>query len=703
MPAAAPFVALLAASILAGPPPSPASRVVDRMHGAEIADDYRWLESLESESVTVREWTTAQNDYTRGVLDGLPGRQRFEERLDALMTLPSMDAPAMHAERYFNSARVSGRENQPVLFVRAGLEGAPQALLDPNALDAEGLVSLDWWEPSQDGGLLAFGLSRSGDENSVLHVLDVASGRWLADEISGKVGDVQWRPDGRSFFYHDLADVGNPYSGRIRFHELGTHPRQDRTLFQQYKEGPYAATWGPFATVSRDARWMILGYWTSTKANDLWVIDLDRWHRSGEFVTSEIIVGDDSNSSGPVHGDTLFMETTFEAPKGRIVAVELNDPRRERWREIVPEKRDAVLRSVQLARGRIVARYERNASTMFEQFTLDGRPLGTIELPGIGTAALSTDPDRTEAFLTFTSFNDPTSIWRLDLADGRRELWERLKVPFDPASIEVRQVWYPSADGIKVSMFIVHRKGLKLDGKNPTLLYGYGGFNISLTPTFRADRIPWLLGGGVYAVPNLRGGGEYGEGWHEAGMLGQKQNVFDDFIAAAEYLVKQRYTSPEHLAILGGSNGGLLVGAAITQRPDLFAGAVCAVPLLDMLRYQDFLMAKYWVPEYGDPADAEAFRWLRAYSPYQNIKPGVRYPATLFTAGEHDSRVHPMHARKMVAQLQAVARNDFDDDPIMLWVEREAGHGAGKPLSMRIRDATDVLSFLAWQTGMSPE
>jgi prolyl oligopeptidase len=393
------------------------------------------------------------------------------------------------------------------------------------------------------------------------------------------------------------------------------------------------------------------------------------------------------------------------------VAVDLNDPRKERWRDVVPEKTDAVLRSVQLARGRLIVRYERNASTALEQYALDGRPLGAIELPGLGTASISCDPDRTEAFLTYTSFNDPTSIWRRDFAAsgpgsagaGGRVLWDRLKVPFDPQSIEVTQKWYPSADGTRVSMFIVHRKGLKRDGNNPTLLYGYGGFNISLTPSFRADRIPWLVGGGVYAVPNLRGGGEYGEGWHEAGMLGQKQNVFDDFIAAAEYLVKERYTSPEKLAILGGSNGGLLVGAAITQRPDLFAGAVCAVPLLDMLRYQDFLMARYWVPEYGDPADPEAFRWLRAYSPYQNVKPGVRYPATLFTAGEHDSRVHPMHARKMAAQLQAVAGNDFQDDPILLWVERDAGHGAGKPLSMRIRDAADVLSFLAWQTGLSPE
>jgi prolyl oligopeptidase len=302
--------------------------------------------------------------------------------------------------------------------------------------------------------------------------------------------------------------------------------------------------------------------------------------------------------------------------------------------------------------------------------------------------------------VTYTSFNDPASIWRLDLATGERSLWARLDVPFDPDSIEVKQVWYTSADGTKVSMFIVHRKGVKRNGDNPTLLTGYGGFNISMTPYFSQTRIPWLEAGGVMAIPNLRGGGEYGERWHADGMLGNKQNVFDDFIAAAEFLIDEGYTSTERLAISGGSNGGLLIGAAVTQRPDLFAGAVCRVPLLDMLRYQDFLMAKYWVPEYGDPEDPQHFRWLHAYSPYHNITEDISYPAILFTAGENDTRVHPMHARKMAARLQQVATNDTSRDPILLWVDRSAGHGAGKPLRLRIRDSADIWSFVMWQTGM---
>ncbi len=685
---------------LAGPPATPTARVVDHLHGDDLADDYRWLEALEAESEQVRDWTTAQNDHTRSVLDGLPGRETLEARLEALMSLPTIGAPAMRSNRYFHLER-RGSQNQPVLYVREGPAGEPRVLLDPNALNEQGLVSLDWHAPSHDGRLVAFGTSFAGDENSVLRVLEVATGRWLADEITGKVNSVNWLPDGRGFFYHDLADVANPYSGRIRFHELGSHPRHDRTLFEQYTEGPLATTWGPFAYTSRDGRWMVLGYSTSTKANDLWIVDLDRWFRSGEFVRTDVIVGDDSSNSGPILGDTLFLQTTSGAPNGRVFAVDLNEPAREQWAEIIPERSDAVLRNLSAGRGLLVADYEKKATTVLEVFRTDGRPLRAVELPGLGSAGVSTEEDRTEAFVTFTSFNDPTSIWRVDLESGRRELWARVDAPFDPASIEVKQVWYPSKDGTRVSMFIVHRKGLRLDGRNPALLYGYGGFNISLTPAFDARRIPWLEAGGVLAVPNLRGGGEYGQEWHEAGMLAHKQNVFDDFIAAAEHLIAERYTSAERLAIMGGSNGGLLVGAAVTQRPDLFAAAVCAVPLLDMLRYHQFLMAKYWVPEYGDPDDPQHFEWLRAYSPYHNVRKGVRYPAILFTAGENDSRVHPLHARKMAALLQAAAANDPEDDPILLWVDRSAGHGAGKPLRLRIADAADVASFLMWQAGLA--
>jgi prolyl oligopeptidase len=689
----------LSGSLLAGPPPTSTQRVVDTLHGVEIVDDYRWLEALEQDSDEVRAWTTLQNDYTRQTLDNLPGRRELEERLGQLMSLPSVGAPRMRMTRYFNEERL-GDENQEVLFLREGFDGAPSVLLDPNALDEQGLVSLDWFEPNHDGTLMAFGLSHAGDENSVLYIMDVDTRRWLAEEIAGKVRGVYWLPDSTGFFYHDLADLENPYSGRIRFHRVGTHHRHDKTLFEQYKEGPLATTYGPFASVSRDARWMILGYATGTRSNDLWVVDLDRWFRTGEFVTTDIIVGEDAESGGPVFGDTLFMRTSSGAPNGRVFAVDLTNPVRDNWVEIIPQRADAVLRGLSLARGYLVASYLKSAATVLEVFKPDGEGLGEIALPDIGTARIVANENRTEAFVTFTSFDDPTSVWRVDVATGRRELWERVEVPFDPDDYTVKQVWYPSADGTNVSMFIVHHRTVRLDGNNPTILYGYGGFKIPMTPSFRSTRIPWLEAGGVYAVAHLRGGGEYGEKWHKAGMLGNKQNVYDDFYAAAEYLIAQGYTNPKRLAIFGGSNGGLLVGAAVTQRPNLCAAAVCAVPLLDMLRYDDFLMAKYWVPEYGDPDNPEHFQWLRAYSPYHNITEGIRYPAILFTAGENDSRVHPLHARKMTARLQAVAANDFERDPILLWVERVSGHGVGKPQRLRIRDAADIYSFVMWQTGM---
>jgi prolyl oligopeptidase len=691
---------LVCGPALAGPPPTPVERVVETVHGAEIVDEYRWLENLESHSEQVERWTTAQNDYTRAVLDAVPGRVELEAELGPLMSLPSISAPVMRSDLYFYRRR-TGSQNQPVLEVRRGHAGAPRVLLDPNALDEKGLVSLDWFSPSPDGSLVAFGISRAGDEKSVLHLLETATGRWLPDEIPNKAGSVSWLPDGRSFIYENLQDVENPYSGRVRYHEVGTHPRQDHTLFEQYKEGPLATTWGPFGYATRDGRWLVLGYYTSTKANDLWVADLDRWRRTGELVRTDIIVGDDSRNVGPVLGDTLFLHTTSGASNGRVFAVDLNEPARERWVEVIPQREDAVLRAVALARGVLVATYEKYASTSVELFALDGRPRGALQLPSIGTAGVSTEDDRVEAFLSFTSFTDPASIWRIDLSAGRRELWERVEAPFDPNAFQIRQVWYPSRDGTSISMFLVHRKGLRPDGNHPTLLYGYGGFNISLTPAFDARRIPWLAAGGVLAIPNLRGGGEYGEAWHAAGILERKQNVFDDFIAAAEYLIGQGITSPRRLAIAGGSNGGLLVGAAVTQRPDLFAAAVCAVPLLDMVRYHRFLMARYWVPEYGDPDNPEHFKWLRAYSPYHNVRDGLRYPAILFTAGENDSRVHPLHARKMAALLQSVAANDLETHPILLWVDRSAGHGAGKPLWLRIRDAADSLSFAMWQTGLA--
>lgn len=677
----------------------PATRVdpvTDSVHGQQVVDNYRWLEALEDESDAVRQWTTAQNDFTRGILDQLPGRAALEARLAQLMTIDRIGAPQMRGNLYFNEER-RGDQNQSVLFVREGFDGTPRVLLDPNALDSQGLVSLDWWSPSRDGALLGFGLSRGGDEMSVLHILEVASGRWLADEIPGKTGIAGWMPDGSGFLYSRLENTDDPYSRAVRFHAIGSHHRQDPILMVQKEPARI-----PGVMMSEDGRWIIATIWNGWSRNDLYAVDADAWRRTGTFEMKPIAV--DINARFEPHairGDTLYMVTTLDAPNSQAFAVDLNNPARESWRLLIPQRADAVLEGLSEARGILVASYSKDATSRFEKFDLEGQSLGPIELPGLGSARIITQDDRSEAFLGFTSFNEPSSIYRIDLRSGARGLWARPSVPVDPTMIEVKQEWFTSRDGTKVPMFIVHRKGLKLDGNNPALLYGYGGFNASMTPSFNPHVFPWLEAGGVYAVANLRGGGEYGEAWHESGKLGNKQNVFDDLYAAAEHLIRGGYTNASRLAVQGGSNGGLLTGVAATQRPDLFAAVVSQVPLLDMLRYHQFLMAKFWVPEYGSADNPEQYEWLRAYSPYHNIKPGQKYPAIMFTAGENDNRVHPLHARKMVAALQALAANDETQDPILLWVDRDGGHGQGKPLSRRIRDVSDIWSFIMWQTGVS--
>lgn len=689
-------------------PPTRKSPVADSYHGVEVIDPYRWLEGSaapeiegkdEALDAEVSAWIDAQNAHTREILDSIPGRKKLEDRIRELLEVGSIGTPTMRRNRYFYSKR-EGKQAQPIVYYRDGARGEERLLIDPTEVDPEGLTSVDWTAPNEDGSLLAFGLSKAGDENSVLYVMDVETRRWLAEEIPGKVGSVAWRPDSSGFFYRRLADLTNPYSAQIKYHELGSHHRQDKLLFEQYKEGPLATTWGPSAGFSRDGRWMVLYYWTGTDSNDLWAIDLDRWFRTGEFERREILVGEKAKSSGVFSGDRLLLQTTLDAPNGRVVEVDLHNPARDRWRVLIPERPDAVLEDASLARGILLVDYLKDAVTRMEKFDLSGNRLGEIELPGVGTAGISTRDDRTEAFLAYTSFNEPWSIYQIDLASGTRELWERPKVPVEPDSVEVKQVFFESKDGTRIPMFVVHKKGLELNGDNPTILSGYGGFGISITPTFISTMFPWFEGGGVYASANLRGGNEYGEEWRRAGMKDAKQNVFDDFIAAAEWLIKNGYTRSERLGISGGSNGGLLVGAAMTQRPELFGAVISAVPLLDMLRYQHFLMARYWVPEYGSSESAEEFEFLKAYSPYHQVKPGTKYPAALITAGENDTRVHPLHALKMTPLLREATTADPKEDPILLWVDRSSGHGGGKPLDLRVQDAVDRGIFMMRQLGM---
>lgn len=694
--------------------PATAERpVTDTLHGMQFTDPYRWLEGDNSDpkqmgkvNDEVAAWTDAQNAYTRSLLDNLPGRSGIEAKLRPLMEIGSVSTPTIRGNRYFFTKR-EGTQNQAILYYRDGYRGTSKLLIDPTKIDADGLTTLSGTWPSQDGKLLAYGTYRKGDENTTIYLMEVETGKKLSDEIPGKAGGVEWLPDGSGFFYQRLADVKNPYSANIKFHKLGTHESTDKLLFAQYtpEENPkLATTWGPGANIDKNAKWMVLSYWTGTSSNDLWVINLERWFKTGEFYKTEISVGADATFSGPIVGDTLYMQTNHEAPNYKVWAVDLNNPGKSNWKECIPENKSAVLTSIGIAKGVIVADYLNKAMTRIELFNLHGKKLGALKLPqDVGSAGVATEEDRTEAYLSFTSYNYPPSIFRVDLAKpaATPELWERPEVPVDPTLAEVKQVTYKSKDGTPVTMFIVHKKGLKLDGNNPTILTGYGGFNISMQPGFSATLFPWIEAGGVYAVPNLRGGGEYGKNWHESGMLAQKQNVFDDMIAAAEFLIAEKYTSSQKLATTGGSNGGLLMGAMMTQRPDLFKCIICQVPLLDMVRYQHFLMARYWVPEYGDAdTSMDAYSWIKAYSPYHNIKKGVKYPAIMFTAGENDTRVHPLHARKMAAAMQAATASDPKEAPVILWVDREAGHGQGKPLNLRLRDQVDTRIFIMSQLGM---
>ncbi len=716
---ALPLVLALTPDLHAGPPPTEVQPFKETLQGVEVADPYRWLEGsagLENGETDaaldarVSAWTDTQNAYTRSVLDRLPRRREIEARLRQLEGGGGFRFGVRVSGDWTFYQQITPGQQQPVLTVSNPSKqgGEPRVLVDPVAVDPSSLTTLAWFEPSPDGKLVAFGLFKSGDENATLYLLETATGTWLADEILNKVREVDWLPDGSGFLYNHLADIANPYTRRVRFHRVGTHPRQDRTLAEQDKQGPGASTWGPFAHLSPDGHWAVVGHWMGSGVNDLWVMDFRQWLAGGEAPRRPIVVGKQAQSGlpdtylkgDPIQGDTLYMTTNLDAPFKRVVAVDLNDPDPARWREVIPEKKGAALQKLDLAGGLLVATYLKDATTRLERFALDGTPRGELPLPGLGSADFTATPGSREAFFAYASFNEPPGIYRVDVATGERKLLWRAQVPFDPATLEVEQVWYPSKDGTRISMFLIHRKGLKLDGCNSTLLDGYGGFGISMTPYFGLYTVPWFEAGGIYAVPNLRGGGEYGEDWHRAGMLERKQNVFDDFIAAAEWLIAKGYTRPERLAIEGASNGGLLVGAMVTQRPDLFSTAVAGVPLMDMLRYHKFLRARNWIPEYGSSEDPKQLAWLLRYSPYHNVKEGAKYPALLITAGERDERAHPLHARKMAARLQAATSGDPETRPILLWVERNTGHGYGTPADLQRAGAVDQMAFLMWGTRM---
>jgi prolyl oligopeptidase len=700
------FLILMVAAVYAGddahsapsgPPKAEVRPLEEDLHGTKVVDKYRWLE--DGTSGETQKWVTEEMAYTRGVLDPLAGRDAIHKRLTDLLRIGDIGVPRIGGKYYFYTRR-DGMQNQPVLYAREGVEGKDRVLVDVNLLAADGTVALDWFYPSEHGKYLVYGTSSSGSEMSTLHILETKTGNPLPDTIERtRAASIAWSLDNSGFYYTrypkkgDVPEGQERYNRHVFYHELGTDPETDPPIFG---EGRDPEDW-PSVSLDNDGRMLLITEsqgWTKT---ELFLMDL----KKGTPPT-RITTGKNFLYSGTVYNGRLYIVTNEDAPRFRMFMTEAGDYERDNWKEIIPQT-GGVLKDASLWGGKIFAQYEQNATSQLKVFDLEGQNVIDLALPAIGSVFGSGGKwDHDEIFYGFESYTVAPSIYRYDLEKRSASLWARVDAPaIDPRAYEVEQEWYHSKDGTRVPMFVVHKKGLKQDGLNPTLLTGYGGFNISLTPEFDSDVYLWLEHGGVYAVANLRGGAEFGEDWHRAGMLDKKQNVFDDMIAAAEYLISAKYTDKDHLAIWGGSNGGLLMGAMITQRPELFRAVVCSVPLLDMLRYQDFQIAKLWVPEYGSAENAEQFKWLYAYSPYQHVKAGTEYPAVLFTTADNDSRVDPMHARKMTALMQASAKNGGSRTrPILLRIESKAGHGPGTPVGKRIEEYTDVYSFLFWQLGV---
>jgi prolyl oligopeptidase len=673
---------------------------VDDYHGTKVADPYRWLE--DPDSPESRAWIEAENRLTAAYLVAIPARAAIRERLTQLWNYPRYGTPFRKAQRYF-FLRNDGLQNQAVLYTQTSLAAAPETLLDPNVLSEDGTVALSTLAVSEDGRLLAYGTSASGSDWEEFRVRDVVTARDLSDHLQWiKFSGASWTKDGAGFFYSRYPEPGdraltdvNRFQ-RLYYHRLGTEQQADVLVYER----PDQPDWGMNAEVTDDGRYAVLRVWLGTdRRNRIYYLDLKEAkhpHVHGpvvrlldDFDASYAFLGND--------GAVFYFLTDLDAPRRRVIAIDTRHPERARWREIIPQSAD-VLEAVQIVHDTFVANYMHDASSRLRLFALDGGFIKDIDLPALGTVgAISGERKDSEMFYAFTSFLYPTTIFRYDFSSGSTSVFKAPTIAFDPSGYETKQVFYTSKDGTRVPMFVTHKKGLVLDGSHPAYLYGYGGFNISLTPSFSVAVLVWLEMGGVYAVPNVRGGGEYGEEWHQAGMHEKKQNVFDDFIAAAEYLIAQGYTAPAKLAIAGGSNGGLLVGAAMTQRPELFGAALPAVGVMDMLRFHKFTIGWAWVTDYGSADSAAQFPYLYKYSPLHNLRAGTRYPATLVTTADHDDRVVPGHSFKFTAALQAAQAGPA---PVLIEIETKAGHGAGKPTSKLIEEQADRFAFLVRNLGI---
>jgi len=677
----------------------PATRkddVVDDYHGTKVADPYRWLEDVDSPET--RSWVEAENRVTFGYLERIPERERIRRRLTELWDYPKYGAPFKKGGRYF-FFKNSGLQNQAVLYTQSSLTATPEVLLDPNTLSADGTVALSILAFAEDGRTMVYGTSGSGSDWQEFRVRDVATRQDHSDHLKWiKFSSAAWTHDGAGFFYSrypEPAAGADPLlelnrNQKVYYHKLGTDQSADRLIYER----PDHPDWGFGVEVSADGRYAVYAVWLGTdRRNRIYYQDLGRPKHPrldapvvrllDDFDAAYNFVGND--------GPRFFFQTDNSAPRGRVITVDTRHPEPAAWRELVAQAAD-VMEGSQIVHSTFVIRYLHDAYSQLRLFALDGRPLGEIALPTLGSIVQVTgEPRDTEMFYAFTSFLYPTTIFRHDFITGTSSVFKAPEIAVDPSIYETIQVFYRSKDGTRAPMFLTYKKGLKKDGSNPTYLYAYGGFNVNMTPGFSIGVLAWLEMGGVYAQAVLRGGSEYGEDWHQAGMLDRKQNVFDDFIAAAEYLIAERYTAPPKLAIGGGSNGGLLIGAVLNQRPDLFGAALPAVGVMDMLRFHKFTIGWAWVTEYGSADSVGQFPFLYRYSPIHNMKPGAHYPATLITTADHDDRVVPGHSFKYAATLQAAQGGP---DPVLIRIETKAGHGAGKPTAKIIEEQTDRWAFL---------
>lgn len=689
------------------PPPASAPRssaypltradaVKDTVHGVEVVDPFRWLE--DAKAPEVQAWMKVQDDLTRAKLKALPERDAIAARLRELFYIDAVSAPRHRRGRYFLSRRHATKEKS-VVYWKQGKQGGEKVLFDPNTWSEDGSVSLGSWQVSWDGQKVAYKIQQNNSDEATLHVMDVASGkRSDVDVIEGaKYATASWTPAGDGFYYVWLpTDPSIPVADRpgfaeVRFHKLGEDPKKDRLI--RGKTGNASTFLG--VDLAKDGRFLLLSVFHGWSSSEVYFRDLRKPGKPGP--DKPLAVGGSAHYNVEVHKDRFYIHTDEGAPKYRVFEVDPDRPERAAWKEIVAERADATLESVSIIGGHLALSYLKNASSLIEIRGLDGKLVRELPLPGIGTVGGPSGlADEDEAYFSFESFVVPQEIYATSIKTGATERYARISVPIDASPYMVEQAFFPSKDGTRISMFIVRRKDLKKDGSSRSILYGYGGFQISETPSFWASIYPWLERGGVFAVANLRGGGEYGEAWHKDGMRLKKQNTFDDFAAAAEHLIRERYTTPERLAIQGGSNGGLLVGAALTQRPDLFSAVLCSVPLLDMVRYHLFGSGKTWISEYGSADDASQFKALHGYSPYHHVKPGTKYPAVLLLSADSDDRVDPMHARKFAAALQSASAGG----PVLLRIEKNSGHGGADLIKAAVEKGADQIAFaLAHTTG----